>query len=82
LRRPVAKLFRPGQFYGTSELRESYPAISVVVLSAQPDHDSVVKALNQGALGFIPKSAQRDVMLGALRLIFAGGIYIPPKVIA
>ena len=63
------------------ELRESYPAISVVVLSAQQDRDSVVKALDLGALGFIPKSGQRDVMLGALRLVFAGGVYIPPEAI-
>jgi len=40
-----------------SELRQSHPGISVVVMSARQDHDSVMKALNQGALGFIPKSA-------------------------
>jgi len=42
-----------------SELRKSHPAISVVVMSAQQDRHSVVKALNQGALGFIPKSVTR-----------------------
>src|SRR6267142_3340840 len=65
-----------------SELRERYPAISVVVLSARQDRDSVVKALDLGALGFIPKSGQRDVMLSALQLVFAGGIYIPPEILA
>ena len=64
-----------------SELRESYPAISVVVLSAQQDRNSVVKALDLGALGFIPKSSGREVMLSALRLVFAGGIYVPPEAI-
>ena len=65
-----------------AELRERYPAISVVVLSAQHDRDSVAKALDLGALGFIPKSAQREVMLSAFNLIFAGGIYIPPEILA
>src|SRR5262249_51770342 len=65
-----------------SELRERHPAMSVVVLSAQQDRASVVKALDLGALGFIPKSGQRDVMLSALRLVFAGGIYIPPEILA
>jgi DNA-binding NarL/FixJ family response regulator len=65
-----------------AELRERHPAISVVVLSAQQDRGSVVKALDLGALGFIPKSAQRDVMLTALQLVFAGGIYIPPEILA
>jgi DNA-binding NarL/FixJ family response regulator len=65
-----------------AELGERYPAISVVVLSAQQDRGSVVRALDLGALGFIPKSGQREVMLGALQLVFAGGIYIPPAILA
>jgi DNA-binding NarL/FixJ family response regulator len=65
-----------------SELRERYPAISVVVLSATHDRGSVTKALDLGASGFIPKSGQREVMLSALQLIFAGGIYIPPEILA
>src|SRR6516164_4340731 len=62
-----------------TDLRESHPAISVVVMSAQQDHDSVVKALNQGALGFIPKSATRKVILGAVQLVISAGVYIPPE---
>jgi DNA-binding NarL/FixJ family response regulator len=65
-----------------AELRERYPAISVVVLSGRQDRSSVVKALDLGALGFIPKSGRRDVMLSALQLVFAGGIYIPPQILA
>src|SRR5262245_30665181 len=64
-----------------AELRERYPAISVVVLSGQHDRGSVVKALDLGALGYIPKSGQREVMLSALQLVFAGGIYIPPEIL-
>jgi DNA-binding NarL/FixJ family response regulator len=64
------------------ELRERYPATSIVVLSAQQDRGSVVKALELGAVGFIPKSAQRAVMLTALQLVFAGGIYIPPEILS
>src|SRR5262249_14900757 len=59
------------------ELRKTYPAISVVVMSAQQDHDSVVKALNLGAVGFIPKSATRKMILGALQLVMSGDTYIP-----
>jgi DNA-binding NarL/FixJ family response regulator len=64
-----------------SELRERYPAISVVVLADRQDRNSVPKALDLGALGFIPKSSGREVMLSALRLVFAGGIYVPPEAI-
>ena len=65
-----------------AELRERYPAISVVVLSAQQDRDSVAKSLDLGAVGFIPKSGRREVMLSALQLVFAGGVYIPPQILA
>jgi DNA-binding NarL/FixJ family response regulator len=65
-----------------AELREHCPAMAVVVLSGQQDRPSVVKAYNLGALGFITKSGQREVMLGALRLVFAGGKYFPPEILA
>jgi DNA-binding NarL/FixJ family response regulator len=64
-----------------AELRGRYPAISVVVLSALNDRDSVARALELGATGFIPKSASREVMLSALRLVFSGGVYIPPEIL-
>jgi DNA-binding NarL/FixJ family response regulator len=64
-----------------AELRERYPGISVVVLSGFPDRANVVQALEHGALGFIPKSAGREVMTSALNLVFSGGVYIPPEIL-
>jgi DNA-binding NarL/FixJ family response regulator len=65
-----------------AELRENHPGISVVVLSAHDDKKTVTRALDLGALGFIPKNARRDVMLSALQLIFSGGVYIPPQALS
>ncbi len=65
-----------------AELSERYPAASIVVLSAVQDPAIVMKALDMGALGYIPKSAQGDVILNALRLVISGGIYIPPEILA
>lgn len=62
-------------------LRDRYPALAIVVLSALKDRASVTKALDLGALGFIPKSATRAVMISALQLVFAGGIYVPPEIL-
>jgi DNA-binding NarL/FixJ family response regulator len=53
----------------------------IVVLSGRQDRDNVLKALDLGALGFIPKSTSREVMLRALELVFAGGVYLPPEVL-
>jgi DNA-binding NarL/FixJ family response regulator len=63
------------------ELNERHPALSVVVLSALQERADVAKALDLGASGFIPKSAGREVMLAALRLVLSGGIYIPPQIL-
>ena len=65
-----------------AELRERYPAMSVVVLSGAQDRANVMKALDLGAVGFIPKSAPHEVMRSALQLVFAGGVYIPPEILA
>ena len=69
-------------FQMLAKLRELYPAISVIVLSASNDRDDVMRALDLGAAGFIPKSTQRAVMLSALQLVISGGIYIPPEILA
>lgn len=63
-----------------ADLRQRYPAISVVVLSALQDRMNVTRALDLGALGFIPKTTKREIMLSALRLIFSGGTYIPAEI--
>jgi DNA-binding NarL/FixJ family response regulator len=65
-----------------AELRERYPSIGVVVVSALQDRANVQKVLDLGASGFIPKSARREVMLSALQLVFAGSVYIPPEILA
>ena len=65
-----------------AELRERHPAVSIVVLSAVQDPVNVIKALDLGARGYIPKSAQSDVILNALRLVISGGSYVPPEILA
>jgi DNA-binding NarL/FixJ family response regulator len=63
-------------------LRGRHPDVSVVIVSSTQDYDTIVRALDLGAQGFILKSAERRVMIRALELVFAGGVYIPPEVLA
>ena len=65
-----------------SDLRRHHATISIVVLSAFHDRETILRVLDLGALGFIPKSAPREVMANALRLIFSGGVYVPPEALA
>lgn len=59
------------------ELREQYPSIPVVVLSASDRPADVMRALDLGAMGYIPKTSSAQVMLSALRLVLSGGVYLP-----
>jgi DNA-binding NarL/FixJ family response regulator len=60
------------------EMRERFPALSVVMLSGTADPNVVATALERGAHGFIPKTESRAVLISALRLVLSGGLYIPP----
>jgi DNA-binding NarL/FixJ family response regulator len=64
-----------------AELSKRDVAFPIVVLSASQDRDDVVRALGLGAVGFIPKTTTREVMLSALQLVISGGIYIPPEIL-
>jgi DNA-binding NarL/FixJ family response regulator len=71
---------KPG-FEALSVMRERYPAVPVVVLSGSEDRPSVIEAINRGAMGYIPKSSNSTLLMNALRLVFAKGVYIPPSVL-
>jgi DNA-binding NarL/FixJ family response regulator len=62
-----------------SVVRKRYPHIPVVVLSALDDADTVMKAMRHGAAGFVSKASPTDVLLGALREVLAGEIWLPPE---
>lgn len=59
-------------------LRRSHPAVPVVILCASESPGDARAALERGASGFIPKSSRGGVLLGAVQLVLAGGIYVPP----
>ncbi len=63
-------------------LRRRYPARSVAMLSGTKDQPTIMRALSLGAVGFIPKSETRKVLMGALGLILKGGIHIPAAALA
>jgi DNA-binding NarL/FixJ family response regulator len=65
-----------------AKLRADAPALPVIVLSGSEDVDLMRSLIDLGVLGFIPKAYSPEVMLSAIRLVLAGGIYIPPLLLA
>ena len=60
------------------ELRMGYPALPVVVVSASDRAGDVIRAIDSGAMGFVPKRASNELLFEALHLVMSGGIYVPP----
>lgn len=61
--------------------RMEFPQMPVVVFSASCERDSIVGALDAGAVGYIPKTCKPEVMIAALKVIAAGGTYVPREVL-
>ncbi len=62
-------------------LRDAAPGMPLVVISGESDPGVIRAAIEGGAMGFIPKSSTPEVLIQALRLILAHGVYLPPLVL-
>ncbi len=60
------------------EFRAAYPALPVVVVSASDRSSDVIRSIDLGAMGFVPKRASNATLFEALHLVMSGGIYVPP----
>lgn len=72
-------LVMPGvkDFEGLELLRRRFPFIPVVVISIHEDPDYVRQAIQNGVIGYIPKSASADEIRRALTRVFEGEVYFP-----
>ncbi|TPH13342.1 response regulator [Litorilituus lipolyticus] len=58
-------------------VRNHFPQIPVVVVSAHEDHDTISKAMGYGAAGFVPKSTPVDDIYNAIVTILSGNVWLP-----
>ncbi len=59
------------------ELRKQATDTTIVVLSGEQDPTVIHRCIDNGAMGFITKSATHDELLIAISRIVAGGVYLP-----
>ncbi|MDR1968302.1 MAG: response regulator transcription factor [Burkholderiaceae bacterium] len=64
------------------ELRSRYPELPVVMLSGYCNPDLIGNMLKRGVRGFIPKTDSPEVMVSAIRLVLAGGVYVPQMMLS
>lgn len=64
---------------GLARLRGLYPEVAVVVVSANEDPGVIRRALDQGAAGFIPKSAGLDELGSAIEAVLDCRTWVPER---
>lgn len=64
-----------------SHIRKTWPDVPVVLVTAEENTKTIFEALKAGVSGYIPKSSTPEVTMSAIRLVMAGGIYLPPSVV-
>ena len=67
-------------FSGLMYLRAQYPAVPVIIVSANDDPAVIRRCMEFGASGFIPKTQPIEAMRDAIGRVLAGGVWTPPDV--
>ena len=63
------------------EFRSTYPAVPVVVVSASDRASDVIRAIDSGAMGFVPKKSSHAELHSALGMVMTGSMYVPPSML-
>ncbi len=63
------------------EFRSTYPAVPVVVVSASDRASDVIRAIDSGAMGFVPKKSSHGELYAALEMVMTGSMYVPPSML-
>jgi len=58
------------------KLRQTWPALPVLMLSTYPERQYAVRCIKLGACGYLNKSADPDDMINAVRKSAQGGMYV------
>lgn len=62
-------------------MRRRQPGLPVVVVSDTERVADVVRAIDMGAMGYVPKRSPKLDLRGALGMVMSGGVYIPPSML-
>ena len=64
------------------EIVNRSPMLKILVVSGLVDHQSIMRVLQLGAAGFVPKSLDTEMLGTAIDFVMKGGVYIPSKLLA
>ena len=61
------------------EIRARFPAVKILVLSMHEDEEYIYKAMQYGAMGYLPKTSADDELFAALEALAEGRRYLSPN---
>jgi DNA-binding NarL/FixJ family response regulator len=67
-------------FSGLMYLRAQYPAVPIVVVSANDDPAVIRRCMEFGVSGFIPKTLSAEALRAAIAAVLRGEVWTPPDV--
>ncbi|WP_374482800.1 response regulator [Zoogloea sp.] len=62
------------------QLKSEYPRLPILVLSMHKEEQYAVRAIKAGAAGYLTKEHAGEELIGALRKVAGGGVFISPAV--
>jgi DNA-binding NarL/FixJ family response regulator len=68
-----------GGFEVLAEVKKQFPEIRVIVLTVHEAGEYAIRALREGAAGFLPKSAASTELEQAIQTVIGGEVYISPE---
>jgi len=68
-------------YFGLMDLRAKFPRLPIVVVSGHESPRTIKEVMANGALGFIPKSTRKPVLIDAIKQVLRGEIYLPENYI-
>ena len=79
----VSDLVMPGAspLQGIARLREFAPLTPILVITGNEDDNLLLDLFEIGIAGFVPKTSPGAVIEAAMRLVLAGGRYLPPELL-
>ena len=78
----ISDLVMPGAspVDGIRRLREAAPETPILVITGNDEDDVLLALFRLGIAGFAPKTSKSSIIEAAIRLVLAGGRYIPPRI--
>ncbi|MFY0627317.1 MAG: response regulator transcription factor [Reichenbachiella sp.] len=65
----------------TQKVKENYNDTKVLVLSTHFDEEYILDSFEAGALGYLPKNANEDQIVSAIKVVAKGELFYTPSVV-